>query len=271
MDAPAKQVPRWFQITLWTLALVFLAGIAMTWYAVRLQRARKRDATEARTQREVVEAIKQLGGHAIYWYPGAEPPRPKWLLEFLGVDFYADVVAVDLGTCWGGGTPSRATDGDLVHLKKLKELRQLALGYTQITDAGLEHLGGLSHLWMLLLNRVNITDAGLKHLRGLDRLEFLNLSGTKVSDAGLEHLRGLKQLNCLNLDATNITDTGMQSLKRLDHLEVLILDSTHVSDAGLEYLKGLNGLKQLSLLDTRVSGESVKKLQQAIPTCEIRY
>ncbi len=75
---------------------------------------------------------------------------------------------------------------------------------------------------------------------------FVFLGGTQVTDAGLEHLKGLTSLQTLDLG------------------------DTFVSDAGLEHLKGLTSLQNLSLWDTKVTDEGVKKLQQALPNCEIR-
>ena len=47
------------------------------------------------------------------------------------------------------------------------------------------------------------------------------------------------------------------------------MDSTQVTDAGLEHLKGLTNLQLLWIAKTQVTDEGVKKLQQALPNCEI--
>jgi len=59
------------------------------------------------------------------------------------------------------------------------------------------------------------------------------------------HLIGLTKLQHLNLTDTKITDTGLVHLKGLTNLEVLLLRRTKVTPAG------------------------VKKLQQALPNCDI--
>ena len=41
------------------------------------------------------------------------------------------------------------------------------------------------------------------------------------------------------------------------------------TDAGLEHLKGLSNLQELYLGKTQVTDEGIKKLQQALPNCEI--
>ena len=99
----------------------------------------------------------------------------------------------------------------------------------------------------------------------------LGLANTQVSGAGLEHLKGLMYFGFLYLDGTNLTDAGLENLKGLRYLYSLHLDGTKVTDAGLEHLKGLTELQYLYLKDTRVNNAGVKKLQQALPNCEIDH
>ena len=66
-----------------------------------------------------------------------------------------------------------------------------------------------------------------------------------------------------------MTDAGLVHLKRLTQLQQLYLERTKVTDAGLEHLKGLTQLRNLDLSQTEVTDEGVKKLQQALPNCEI--
>jgi len=94
---------------------------------------------------------------------------------------------------------------------------------------------------------LKVTDAGLVHLKGLTTLRSLNLGNTKATDAGLEHLRGLADLH------------------------KLILWDTWVTDAGLEHLNGLTNLQSLDLRKTQVTENGVKKLQQALPGCQITW
>jgi len=97
----------------------------------------------------------------------------------------------------------------------------------------------------------------------------VRLGGRQVTDAGLEHLKGLTELQVLNLYVTSITDAGLEHLKGLTNLRSLDLYDTNVTDAGLEHLKGLTNLRYLGLRKTNVTDEGVKKLQQALPKCEI--
>ena len=54
------------------------------------------------------------------------------------------------------------------------------------------------------------------------------------------------------------------------HLQELNVCNTNVTDAGLEHLKGLNQLQRLVLVDTKVTDEGVKRLQQALPNCQVQ-
>ena len=62
----------------------------------------------------------------------------------------------------------------------------------------------------------------------------------------------------------------MGHLKELTNLEVVYLNGTKVTDAGLVRLKPMTNLEFLDVRGTMVTAEGVKKLQQALPRCEIR-
>jgi len=57
----------------------------------------------------------------------------------------------------------------------------------------------------------------------------------------------------------------------LTSLERLSITFSYITDAGLEHLSGLANLEYLSIVGTDVTDEGVKKLQQALPNCEIYY
>jgi len=205
----AKPKLRWYQYSLASLfVLMTVAAIGCSWFACKMVEANKR--------KEAVETVEELRGAVWYDYEfdaddnrigNAEPPGPAWFRNLVGVDFLANVVWVDLGD-------ARVTDGGLMHLKRLTNLKLLYICNTQVSDAGLKHLQGLTNLRKLHLSRSQVTDAGLKHLRGMTKLEQLWLVGTQVSDAGLEHLKGLENLNELNLRNTQVTDAGAQKLQQ---------------------------------------------------------
>ena len=184
---PKKPRRRWYQYRLRTLlVVVLLASIGMSWFAVKMQQARR--------QEEAVAAVRKLGARVTYNYqegdPYADPPTPVWLRRLLGDDFFFAVTGVLLDH-------HQVTDTEVARLKGLTQLQRLNLDYTTVKGPGLEHLKGLTRLQMLSVYRSQVTDAGLKHLNGMKQLESLDLTETRVTDVGLEHLKELTHLKWL--------------------------------------------------------------------------
>jgi len=255
----------------------------------------------ARIQRDAVAAIERAGGHVEYDYEyphgigtrNGEPWAPKWLVNLIGLDYFAHVAWVDLsGTRPDAvmpyvgqlnrieslilphsyGVRSDAdrqwlglgygiTDAGLLHVAALTRLRSLDLSTDDVTDAGLAHLKGLTELQVLFLFDTQVTDAGLAHLKGLSSLRVLLLGDTDVTDAGLAHLERLASLETLQLDRTKVDDAGLTHLKGLSNLDELNLDRTQVTDAGLTHLKDLSNLHKLGLDRTRVTDAGLTHLR----------
>jgi hypothetical protein len=102
-------------------------------------------------------------------------------------------------------------------------------------------------------------------------ITWVDYRSTQITDAGLENLKGLTNLTLLWLDNTQITDTGLEHIKRLTNLFELSLANTRITDAGLEHLTGMNEIGILSIENTQISVEGEKKLQEALPNCNIFY
>ena len=89
-------------------------------------------------------------------------------------------------------------------------------------------------------------------------------------------MRPLKKLERLELlysegfGGTNLSDIGMATFVFLPKLRSLNLVGAKITDAGLAQLGQLKTLKQLQITNTPVSDEAVKRLQAALPGCEIR-
>jgi internalin A len=120
--------------------------------------------------------------------------------------FQDRVIQVDLRTV-------PATDSGLKLLAKLKKLRTLYLGFTQVTDAG------------------------MKELAPLDKLRELDLGATKVTDAGLKDVAQHKKLTTLFLGCTQVTDEGLKELAKLERLQYLDIASTKATKAGIAELQ----------------------------------
>ena len=52
--------------------------------------------------------------------------------------------------------------------------------------------------------------------------------------------------------------------------EKLNLNGTDITDVGLVHLKRLTRLKRLFIADTHVTDEGVRRLQEALPKCQIK-
>jgi hypothetical protein len=126
-------------------------------------------------------------------------------------------------------------------------------------EVGWSEPSGPLWLWDLLGN--DLIDG-----RHVDSVQLL---GDKGADAALRHLKALDQVERLDLMRSQVTDAGLENLEGLGRLQYLNLAQTRVTDAGLEHLRGLKQLETLHLEGTGVTEAGVKKLQQALPKCEI--
>lgn len=170
------------------LLFVLLVSVFMSWFGARYRAACQ--------QRDAAAAIAALGGAVVYDYEGwaryprsadDRPPGPAWARRLLGVDFFANVVAVAVSSRFGDLNPGRP-------------------GGNPIDDAWLEQIGRLIALEGLDLEHSKVTDAGVARLGALTRLRELDLFATRITDGAMESLDGLVALQNLNLDLTHTTD-----------------------------------------------------------------
>jgi hypothetical protein len=265
---PPKPKLRWYQYSLRSLLLLMLlVSLAMSWFTVRRDKARK--------QQQAAEVIQSAGGNVLYDYEldpanfdrlKISPPGPEWLRQRLGDDFFATVVHADV-----------VDDEGLEKLHLLPDLQALTLSH-DVTDAGLKHLENLQTLEELTLPAALVGDRGVEHIRALTRLRCLkicndNPADTKrlVTDAALETIARLSRLEKLSLKGTHVTDAGLVHLKRLPRLREFDLSGTAVSDAGLKHLLGMTQLEELNLAGTQVTRKGGEMLDDALPDCHVVY
>lgn len=187
-----------------------------------------------------------------------------------------DLVALDLEVC------DNVSDAACDVLARMTNLRALNLKKTafekkRISAAGLKKLAGLQNLEILNLYAESINDEALKELAPLVNLRELDLSLTSVSDAGLKYLTALKKLSSLTLlysegfAGPKITNAGLKPLSEMTQLTTLNLVGAKIDDSGIDDLMRLRNLKRLTLVGSGLSVDGVKRLQVALPDCDIEF
>jgi hypothetical protein len=248
MEQPVPRRPWWRRLRLsvrFLMVLVLIVGGSLGWFIHR-----------ATVQRDAVRAIEAAGGTVSYdfqqspsFLTPSKPPGPKWLVDRIGIDFFANVTSVSFRTSQRNAVvyAPPQTDAILADIGRLPRLERLDANSVRVTDAGMVHLAGLTRLRSLGIEGTpGLTDAGLAHLSALYQLESLMIQGTMgIEGPGLAHLAGLKRLEFLMLDTK--THNGLDSLSKLTGLKKLFLGVTNVSDAASAQLSRLTWLKELAL------------------------
>jgi len=243
------------QISLRTLLLLVLGlGGLLAW---KVNNARKQEAS--------VAWVREMGGNVLYDHEVDEngtarnnpkPPAPPWLIDQLGIDFFDEVVSVNL---------TNTKVRDLKPLQRLRSVQWLRLAYTDISDlsplAELTHLRNLdldgtevSDLWPLSgmadLRRLNVDHTPVYDLEPLDemtRLEGFYCQHTPVSD--LSPLASNTAMLSLNLTGSQVSD--ISALAGMNRLQNLDMRASAVAD--LSPLAGKKNLRHLDIFDTPVT------------------
>jgi hypothetical protein len=112
--------------------------------------------------------------------------------------------------------------------------------------------------------------AWLRRLLGDDFVTY-PIDAVVTSSAGMEHLGGLPQLESLFLKDDQIVDSDLTHLKCLPRLTLLYIYGNTITDAGLNHVTELTQLRKVYISNKKVSDNGVRKLQQALPNCEIHH
>ena len=187
---------RWLQFSLRSLLLfVLIFSIACSWFGMRLRKAEK--------QRDAVAAFKKLGGFVRYDFDpkpnnssdpfnrtrpvtmeSPHPPYPAWLVEKLGVDFFANVTEavyfpweLTQSSCFGP-QPTPPPNLDFGILARFPSLQTLTV---VIRDRGdFEKIARLTQIEHLDMVAFGYSDQGLSHFQAMTRLRSARLCGIEI-------------------------------------------------------------------------------------------
>jgi hypothetical protein len=280
----------WLRYSLRTLLVA--TTVLCIWLGIKVNSARR--------QHDAVNAILKSGGEVVFDYqmvpegkpreflldPIAAPSEPAWLLKWLSLDYFHEVVGVVLG-------PEHAIPKtDFVRLADLRKLIRLQLagakivlpdgGTRLIQAADLPPLGtfhGLrelmidhaeidgtcvtdlaANLKVLALAVTHVDDAGMLQIGKLTDLEVLRLASTLITDTGVKQLYGLQRLSYLDIRDTAVTDAGIREIGKLNALKAIAVGGTCITDVGLKQIAGLVQLSDIDLNNTTITDESIGTL-----------
>ena len=209
------------------------------------------EVNRLRLHRQAEERIEELGGSYGSASDGkwCEPLGPWWC-PVVRDGLYAEEEIV-----WFNSTNNDGLrDEDLQVLRHFPRLTRLEISAPLITDEALVHIERMRTLRELHLNGTQVTGRGLKRLRGIP-LQMLVLYGPAITDEATEALAAFPDLRRLIIANTAVTDVGLANL-----LEKLFITECPVSDAGLSTLQQLIHLHELDLEDLAITDLGIAPL-----------
>ncbi len=160
------------------------------------------------------------------------------------------------------------TDKGVSYLTNLKKLRKLWLFTApQMTNQSLVHIGKLKELRDLALPiNAKITISGLKSLNSLENLERLDLYCVQQDNTGMD-ISGLKNLKILAIGSHNkednrLRDSDLACLSQLKNLQDLSISTVGIGNEGLKHLQNLTNINRLQLLNSKIDDEGLKYLSR---------
>jgi hypothetical protein len=196
------------------------------------------------------------------------PPEPAWPVQIIGIDFFHDIIKVQLSGKGNYNYPDKGFTSEdlkraLPELKYLPRLRHLQIGAmeTPLDDQDLSPLASLSHLEELYLVSCHLGDDALRYVRDLNQLKRLNLWNNHFSDDGLANLQNLTILTNLGLGENQVTDAGLASLANMFQMKQLVLIKNRIAGEGLKNLAGMKELRELYLDNNPITDEGLKGIE----------
>ncbi len=181
------------------------------------------------------------------------------------------------------------TDAELEQLVGLKKVRSLGIDGTQVTDKGLSNLAAMKTLEWLVVDPSQLTATGIINIKAIPRLTSLWLQGPGICSSSVADL---PNLTVLGFNRANHTSFDGASLPKVRHLhlhnvtaegvieavpkigKMSSLANLHFSESPLtdqqaDDLAKVSQLARLTIYKTGLSTAAKKRLQMALPTCEI--
>ena len=126
-----------------------------------------------------------------------------------------------------------------------------------------------SIIYVDISERDDVDDNVMRHLSGLPKLKRFHAIFTKITGSGLKHLTKAKHLEVLDLCACPITDDGLRHVRNLTQLRKVNLGGSKVTDKSIQLLANWKKLKYLAVGGSQITREGIRKLQAALPDCEV--
>lgn len=183
--------------------------------------------------------------------------------------------------------------GVLAEIGRVRGLRHLQLGGTDLDDDALKNFKDLTNLEWFGAAETLVKGPGLIHLASCKKLRCLSFSGNSllpgttsyflqfpslqqlfirhslITDADLVHVAKIRTLSELALANNNgITDSGMKYVAAIPRLSLLWLQETSVTIKGMALLRQLP-LKGISLSHSFDNAHDKALLKKIFPRCEV--
>jgi hypothetical protein len=266
---------RFFQFRLRTLLIVVtVLSLYLGWL---VHRAKEQCAT--------VAAIQDLGGWIYYDFqivndrydPNASSWAPEWLRRHLGIDFFHDVVQVNM--VYNEDGPQRldnaiTTDASAKFIARLPRVELLGLKEGQATDSALRELSNLRRLHQLYMwDAAQVTDAGIAELRHLTQLKHVHCSNAQLTDESLKTFSTMPQLEYLSLQGNLFTDRGVAYLVDMPNLTELWIGTKtiQVTDEGLKSTARIEKLKVLDVQEAPITLDGLRTLLSGRPGLKVYH
>ncbi len=162
-------------------------------------------------------------------------------------------------------TNPKFNSGGIAHLRRLKYLRKIDLGFMQISDA--QYLMALPQLEFV--KPVELTVENMKALSGLRNLKSLGVflpsppNGSTDDPMAASYLGALSSLEelsfCGSAAGRFVSDEEVACLEPLGRLKKLIVESKHLTDRNLASIGKLKQLERLTFSFSVLGGAGVSK------------